>query len=97
MWSGRASPSNPEGYADYFRRTLLPELKTINGFIGATLLRRTDGDAIELIVLTRWQSLDAVRAFAGLELGKAVVEPEAIAALVDYDRRVTHFEVVEDS
>ena len=97
MWRGRASAANPEGYADYFRKTLLPELKTIEGFVGASLLRRAAGDAIELTVLTRWQSLEAIRAFAGTELEKAVVEPEAVAALVDYDRRVTHFEVVEDA
>jgi hypothetical protein len=40
--------------------------------------------------------MDAVRAFAGLDVDKAVVEPGAVAALVEFDRGVRHYEVVED-
>lgn len=95
-WRGRAAKDNPAGYPAHFRQSVMPELRHIAGFLGASLLRTDLADAIEFLVLTRWQSLDAIRAFAGDDLGHAVVEPDAVAALVDYDRTVTHYEVVEE-
>ncbi len=47
--------------------------------------------------MTRWESMDAIRQFAGAEVEKAVVEPEAAAALVSFDRTVEHYEVLEDA
>ena len=50
---------------------------------------------VEFLVLTRWESLDAIRAFAGDDIGRAVVEPGAVSALVEYDPRVQHYDVLE--
>jgi len=47
-------------------------------------------------VLTRWRSMDAIRAFAGKDVEQAVVEPAAVAALIEFDSRVRHYGVVED-
>jgi heme-degrading monooxygenase HmoA len=97
-WRGRAAPGKIADYPAHFRAAVLPELRRIRGFLGATLSRRSiDGGAVEYLVLTRWQSLDAIRAFAGSEIGEAVVEPAAVAALVDFDRNVRHYEIVEDA
>ena len=96
-WRGLASPANPTAYPDHFRRSVLPELRRIEGFLGATLLRREKAGAIEFLVLSRWASMDAIRRFAGADVDKAVVEPEAIAVLSDYDRTVLHYEVVEET
>jgi heme-degrading monooxygenase HmoA len=95
-WRGRAAAENPSGYAAHFHQNVLPELRHIAGFLGASLLRESRQDGIEFLVLTRWQSMDAIRAFAGDEVGRAVVEPGAVAALVDFDRTVTHYELVEE-
>ena len=95
-WRGRASPSMPAGYPGHFRKNVLPELKSVEGFLGATLLKQETAAGIEFLVLTRWVSMDTIRGFAGSDFAKAVVEPEAIAALVDYDHIVQHYEVVED-
>jgi hypothetical protein len=46
------------------------------------------------VVLTKWISMDAIRVFAGSDIEKAVVAPEAAAVLVEYDRTVRHYEVV---
>jgi heme-degrading monooxygenase HmoA len=96
-WRGRASPEKPDAYIEHFRKNVLPELREIEGFLGASLLRENRTQEIEFLVLTRWTSMDAVRAFAGADASRAVVEPEAVAALVDYDRTVHHYEVVEGS
>jgi hypothetical protein len=41
--------------------------------------------------------MDSIRAFAGKDVGRAVVEPQAMTALVDYDRTVAHYEVLDES
>jgi heme-degrading monooxygenase HmoA len=95
-WRGRASLSNSRAYLDHFRDNVLPELQTIDGFIGAMLLQQRRADDIEFLVLTRWTSMDAIHAFAGADVARAVVEPAAVAALMSFDTQVQHYEVVED-
>ena len=51
-------------------------------------------EEIEFLVLTLWDSMDAVRAFAGDQPERAVVEPEARAALVRFESTVAHYEVL---
>jgi heme-degrading monooxygenase HmoA len=65
----------------------------IKGPCGAYVLRRQTEADVELIVLTLWDSMEAIRRFAGPEPNKAVIEPEARAALASFDEYVTHFEV----
>jgi heme-degrading monooxygenase HmoA len=97
VWRGTASVAKAGAYPDHFRRNVLPELRSVPGFLGASLLKQATDTGIEYLVQTRWVSMDAIKGFAGSDVGKAVVEPEAIAALVDYDRMVTHYEVVVDA
>jgi heme-degrading monooxygenase HmoA len=95
-WQGCAAVTNPSGYVEHFRRNVLPELRRIDGLLGASLLRETRLQQVEFLVLTRWASMEAIRAFAGRDVTKAVVEPEAVAALVSFDETVRHYEVVEE-
>jgi heme-degrading monooxygenase HmoA len=96
-WRGWAAASNREAYSDHFRRNVLPELKQIAGFLGASLLQQDQEGEVEFLVLTRWASIEAVRAFAGDDTSRAVVEPEAVAALARFDRSVQHYEVIEET
>ena len=94
MWSGRTNRDNAVKYADYFRRVVVPELASIDGYHGARLLEREVDGLIEVIVVTRWHSLDAIRAFAGDELDRAVVHEDAASLFADFDPKVRHFGVV---
>ena len=76
---------------------MFPELKGIAGFLGASLLQQDRQGEVIFLVLTRWTSIEAVRAFAGDDISGAVVEPEAAAALVRFDRSVQHYEVIEET
>jgi heme-degrading monooxygenase HmoA len=96
-WRGSAAASNGEAYPEHFRASVLPELLRVPGFLGAHLSRRPVDDRIEFLVLTRWQSIDAIRGFAGSDICKAVVEPGAAAALLDFDANVQHYEVIEEA
>jgi antibiotic biosynthesis monooxygenase (ABM) superfamily enzyme len=67
-------------------------MRQIDGFQGAEVLRRNDGDEVAFVTLTRFDSIDAIRAFAGDEYEVPVLEPEALALLARYDDRARHFE-----
>ncbi|MHB1206906.1 MAG: antibiotic biosynthesis monooxygenase family protein [Rhodospirillaceae bacterium] len=95
-WRGRTTPARADAYAHHFRKNVMPELRGIEGFIGASLLREQKDGVVEYFVLTRWASLDAITAFAGENYENAVVEPEAVAALTDFDKTVRHYEAVEE-
>ena len=75
---------------------MLPELRRIAGFRGASLLREERAEGIEFLVLTRWDSMEAIRSFAGEDVERAVVEPAAVAVLVDFEKRVRHYELIEE-
>jgi heme-degrading monooxygenase HmoA len=96
-WSARAeSRERGTAYAMYFQRTVLPELAAVRGYQGARLLQRDLRGGIEVVVVTRWQSMAAIRGFAGDAVEAAVVHDEAAALFTDYDRTVRHFEIVSE-
>jgi heme-degrading monooxygenase HmoA len=95
-WRGRTSISNQPVYVEHFERNVIPELQEIKGFLGAELLKRNLSGEIEVFVLTKWASMDAIRMFAGRDVDRAVVAPEAAAVLVEYDRTVCHYEVTHE-
>jgi heme-degrading monooxygenase HmoA len=95
-WSAWATATGADAYRAYFETTLLPELHKLTGFSGALLLSRDDRGFVELTTHTMWESLEAIRAFAGDDLTSAVVEPEALAVLHEADETVVHRTVLVD-
>jgi heme-degrading monooxygenase HmoA len=93
-WRGYGAVTEGEAYPRHLLRSVRPKLEQLPGFRGLYLLRRRDLEEIEFLVLTLWESMDAVRAFAGDHPELAVVEPEARAALVRFDTIVNHYEVL---
>jgi heme-degrading monooxygenase HmoA len=96
-WKAQALSQNVEAYARHFREAVLPELEEISGYTGAYLLRRDAGTHVELVVLTLWESMDAVNRFAGTPPERAVVEPAVQAVLERFDEAVQHFEIVHST
>jgi heme-degrading monooxygenase HmoA len=93
-WRGYAAAGKAHAYPEHLLRSVRPKLEQLNGFRGLYLLRRSQGNEVEFRVLTLWESMEAVRSFAGAQPELAVVEPEARAALVRFDSTVDHYEVV---
>jgi uncharacterized protein len=94
VWKGRATAARASEYVQHATTKVFPALSTIEGHRGAYLLRRAVDGVIEFQVLTFWDSMAAVRGFAGADPEKAVVEPEARAILTSFDESVNHFEIV---
>ena len=93
VWRGWASHEGAAAYERYFRETLTPELLGIPGCAGAQLLRRGEGGEVELSTIVWFESLDAVRRFAGADAERAVVSEHARSLLARYEHTVAHYEV----
>jgi antibiotic biosynthesis monooxygenase (ABM) superfamily enzyme len=93
LWRGWTSRENAEPYERFLREHMFPSIERVPGFRGAELLRRDAGDEVSFVTITRFDSYDAVRAFAGEDYEQAVIEPEARALLARADERSEHFEV----
>jgi heme-degrading monooxygenase HmoA len=93
LWSAQTTAAQAPAYVDHLRSQVLPAVRKVDGYVGALLLERAVPDGVEILVLTFWRSLDAVRGFAGDDLGRAVVADEAAALLSRFDREVRHYEV----
>ncbi len=92
-WCARVTAAGADAYEEHFRSAVLPQLAGVEGWLGAQLLRHDDGDEVELVALTYFESLDAIRRFAGPDLERAVVAPEARRVLTGFDERVRHYRV----
>jgi heme-degrading monooxygenase HmoA len=99
IWRGWAANSAAADlYEAFLRSTFLPSIHSIKGYHGASVLRRTlAGEEVEFTTLTRFESIAAIRAFAGEDYEAAHVAPRARELLSRFDARCQHFEcVIED-
>ena len=97
IWKARATAERVREYADYLKSTVVPELTAIHGYQGVTLLQRDQNGAVEVTVITWWESLEVIRAFAGEAIETAVVHDSAARMLIDFDRSVEHHQVTFDA
>ena len=97
IWHGWTTPANANRYEELLRTEIFTGIaaRGIGGFKGIDLLRRDLGEAVEFVTIMWFDSIEAVRAFAGEDYERAVVLPEARALLARFDERSTHYDVVE--
>ena len=96
VWKARATPEKAPAYRQHLETHVFPILRSVTGFISADLMERADDEEIEFVVTSRWQSLKAVREFAGDAYEKAVIAPGAKAVLASFDEGVAHYEVTAE-
>jgi heme-degrading monooxygenase HmoA len=97
VWHGWTRPGNAEAYERLLRSEIFRGIagRSISGYRGIELLRRSDQESVEFVTLMWFDSLDAVRDFAGTDYEVAVVPPAARALLERFDARSAHYEVRE--
>jgi len=94
VWRGYGKEAGVDRYCrEHFPNSVLPQLNSIDGFVEAKVLTRPERGETELVVATTWQSIESVKAFAGEDYDKAVVEPVVRELLNRFDERVAHFTV----
>jgi heme-degrading monooxygenase HmoA len=92
-WRGWTAATDAERYVDYMNETGVAGLAGTDGNRGVYIFRRVDGDRVEFIVTSLWDSRDAIRAFAGDDIERAVFYPEDDAFLVDREWTCMHYDV----
>ena len=89
---GWTAPENADGYESFLLTELFPSMRAIPGFRDADVLRRNDGNEVAFVTLTRFDSLEAIRAFAGEDYETPVLEPRALELLSRWDEKARHYE-----
>jgi len=93
-WHGAVPTTKADAYWDYLNLTGLPDYRATPGNKGVTVLRRTEGDVTHFLLITLWESVEAIKAFAGEDYEKAKYYPEDEAFLLEKEPNVTHYEVL---
>jgi heme-degrading monooxygenase HmoA len=96
-WQGATTAEDAETYLRYLHQTGLAEYRKIEGNRGVLALRRVVEGRAEFLLISLWDSQDAVRQFAGDDIDQAVFYPEDERFLIRRDEHVNHYEVVFDS
>ena len=95
IWHGWTKRADAEAYEEMLRDEIFPSIaaRKINGYREAELFIREDGDEIEFVTLLRFDSMDAVKEFAGQDEGKPVIYPKAEGLLTRMDDRSRHYRI----
>ncbi|GAA0532896.1 heme-degrading monooxygenase HmoA [Rhizomicrobium palustre] len=94
VWTGDALEENAEEYRRQFAEVYLRRFKAIKGFHGVQVLERVHHNHIEFVIISRWDSMDAIHEYTGERADHAVLEKETREALARYDEKVKHYVLV---
>ncbi len=96
VWHGWTSRKNADAYEELLRTEIFPGIakRSIQGYRGIHLLRRDVDDGVEFVTIMWFDSLDAVRAFAGEDYEVAVVPAKARQLLSRFDSRSAHYQAI---
>lgn len=95
-WKGVVKRESANNYIKHLLQETFPQLSLVKGFIKARILKRTIADGEEFLVVTEWDSIASIKAFAGEDVEKAVVPKTASDMMVRYDQKATHFEMLHE-
>lgn len=93
IWRGRTRSRDGMEYVDYVNETGIREQRRTDGNRGSMILHRALGDETEILVLSLWESMESVLAFAGDPVERAVYYPEDEEYLLELEPEVMHYEV----
>jgi heme-degrading monooxygenase HmoA len=95
IWHGYTTKSNADAYEGLLKKEIFTgiENRKLKGYKGIQLLRRELTNEVEFITIMWFDTIDAVRDFAGDDYEQAVVPPKAQSLLLRFDERSQHYEV----
>src|SRR2546430_15765527 len=96
IWHGWTKSGDAKAYEDMLRDEIFPSIaaRNIKGYRGAELFIHKAGNEVEFMTLLRFDSMDAVKEFAGADESKPVIYPKAEALLTRMDERSRHYQIV---
>jgi antibiotic biosynthesis monooxygenase (ABM) superfamily enzyme len=97
IWHGWTTLENADIYENLLKKEIFPAIaaKNVSGYRGIQLLRRQLSKGVEFITIMQFDSLEAVKQFAGEDYEKAYVPDKARKVLSRHDDRSQHYEMKE--
>lgn len=95
IWRGITRADKADAYIERLRETGLRDYANTPGNRGVTVLRRIQGEHSEIVLISLWDSMDAVRAFAGENPERSVYYPEDENYLLEMEPLVRHYDVAD--
>ncbi len=92
-WKGIAIRERAGDYIQHLKEETLPGLKAIPGFKGLSILSQETKEGTAFLIITRWEKLESIRQFAGMNYEEAVVPDVVKAMMIRYDLRAEHYVV----
>jgi len=93
-WRGTVDAGKGSGYMEVVARTGLPGSRGTPGNVGFFVMQRPAGDHDEILTVSLWESREAIEAFAGPDISRAVFYPDDDAWLVTRELHAHHWEVI---
>ena len=93
IWHGRTKIENFEEYTEFMKSRAIPDYQNTEGFVKLTFLRKVDGNVGHFKLITFWENLEVIKNFAGEDFEKAKYYPEDAKYLLEFEEKVTHYEV----
>lgn len=94
MWHGRTDASAADAYSRFLQERAIPDYRATPGNQGAMVLRRNDGAVEHFMTISYWESVDAIRAFAGTDVLRARYYPEDDGFLLEKEAEVVHYDII---
>jgi heme-degrading monooxygenase HmoA len=94
IWHGITTTSMSDEYASYLNTTGVPDYRATQGNQGVYVLRRLEGEEAHFLVISLWESSEAIKKFAGEEIEKARYYPEDEEFLLELEPTVSHYEIL---
>ena len=94
IWHGVTAATRADEYLGYLRATGVPAYQETEGNRGVYVLRRVEGDRAHFLTVSFWESIEAIKGFAGSNPEKARYYPEDGEFLLDFEPTVEHCEVL---
>jgi heme-degrading monooxygenase HmoA len=93
IWHGITRLRDADRYLAFLQERAIPDYRATLGNQAVYILRQLDGEVAHFLIVTHWDSLDAVRAFAGDDIAKAKYYPEDHGFLLEFEPTVQHYEL----
>ena len=91
IWHGRTRRERADDYAAFLVMRAIPDYRETAGNLEATILRRDEAEVSHFLTVTKWESEEAIRAFAGADVLKARYYPQDKEFLLEFEPEVQHF------
>jgi len=96
VWRGRTPADKADAYEAFLERTGLSDYRATPGNRGVVALRRIEGESAEFVLISFWDSFEAIKGFAGADVEKAHYYPEDDSFLLEKEKKVAHYRVFSD-